>query len=289
MEADYKGSTREENVMSIEQANCIRRFIRVCTDGTGKGWHEANGGNLSYRMNAEDIAVCRPYLAVRSPWISVNVSAPGVGGQLFIVTGAGKYMRKVSLDVTENIGIVEMDAAGNAYRVLWGFSDAGRPTSEFETHLLVHETCARLSEGDDRVVYHAHTPHLTALTTAFITDSRALTRVLWKSTTECIIAAPEGVGALPFVQPGSVELAKQTAALMEDYRAVVWSGHGIIACSETFDDTFGLVDSLEKAAGIYLEARAACGGQEPANLLSDMQLREICASYDLAPTEAFLS
>lgn len=275
--------------MSIEQANCIRRFMRICGDGWQRGWHEANGGNLSYRMDGEDIAVCKPYLQVRSPWISVGVSAPGIGGELFIVTGAGKYMRKVPIDLSENIGIVEMNSAGDAFRVVWGFSDSGRPTSEFEAHLLIHETCSRLSDGDDRVVYHAHTPNLTALTTAFMVDSRVLTRVLWKSTTECIIAAPEGVGVLPFTQPGSVELARKTAALMEDFRAVVWSGHGIIACSETFDDTFGLVDSLEKAAGIYVMARAMRGGQEAANLLSDEQLRTICASYDLKPNEAFLA
>ncbi|MDO4400041.1 MAG: rhamnulose-1-phosphate aldolase [Coriobacteriia bacterium] len=278
-----------EGDMSIEQANCIRRFMRICSDGWQKGWHEANGGNLSYRMDGEDIAVCKPYLSVRTPWISVGVDAPGVGGELFIVTGAGKYMRKVEVDLSDNIGIVEMNAAGNAYRVVWGFDDSGRPTSEFETHLLIHEMCSKLSDGDDRVVYHAHTPNITALTTAFVLDSRVLSRVLWKSTTECIIAAPEGVGLLPFTQPASNELAEKTAALMEDFRAVVWSGHGVIACSQTFDDTFGLIDTLEKAAYIYIMARAMRGGEEAANLLSDDNLRTICASYELEPNEDFLS
>ena len=275
--------------MSIEQANCVRRFMRICNDGWQKGWHEANGGNLSYRMDGEDIAVCKPYLAVRTPWISLNVAAPGVGGELFIVTGAGKYMRKVEVDLSDNVGIVEINTAGDAYRVLWGLEDAGRPTSEFEAHLLIHEVCSELSDGNDRVVYHAHTPNLSALTTAFIVDSRMLSRVLWKSTTECIIAAPEGVGVLGFIQPGSVELARATAKLMAEFRAVVWSGHGIIACSETFDDTFGLIDSLEKAAGMYVMARAMRGGEEAANLLSDEQLRIICAGYDLEPNEDFLS
>jgi hypothetical protein len=71
-------------------------------------------------------------------------------------TGAGKYMRKVEIDLSDNIGIVEMNAAGNAYRVVWGFDDSGRPTSEFETHLLIHEICSKLSDGDDRVVYKRH-------------------------------------------------------------------------------------------------------------------------------------
>ena len=46
--------------MSIEQSNCIRRFTRLCSDGYEQGWHEGNGGNLSYRMSAEDIEVCIP-------------------------------------------------------------------------------------------------------------------------------------------------------------------------------------------------------------------------------------
>jgi len=142
-------------------------------------------------------------------------------------------MRKVEVDLSDNIGIVEMNAAGNAYRVVWGFDDSGRPTSEFETHLLIHEVCSKLSGDDDRVVYHAHTPNITALTTAFVLDSRVLSRVLWKSTSECIIAAPEGVGLLPFTQPASNELAEKTAALMEGFRAVAWAGHGVIACSQT--------------------------------------------------------
>lgn len=264
--------------------------MRICDDGWKRGWHEANGGNLSYRMTPEDIAVCRPYLsASKRPWVDAGAIAPGMAGEFFIVTGAGKYMRKVPIDMADNIGIIEMSGDGDAYRVVWGLGEVGRPTSEFAAHLLIHETCARLSGGADRVVYHAHTPHITAITTAFAVDSRTLSRVLWKSTTECIIAAPEGVGVLGFVQPGSVKLAYDTAELMQDFRAVVWSGHGIIVCSETFDDTFGLIDSLEKAAGIYCEARAIRGGQEAANLLTDEQLRIVCSSYGLEPNESFLS
>lgn len=275
--------------MTIEQSNCMRRFLRICKEGSQKGWHEANGGNLSYRMDEEDIAVCSPYMTPYRPWINIGLEVPGLAGRHFIVTGAGKYMRKVEYDLADNVGIVEISEDGTAYRIVWGLSNAGRPTSEFAAHLKIHEVCCELSEGADRVVYHAHTPYLTAITTAFMVDSRVLSRVLWKSTTECIIAAPEGVGALGYVTPGSVELAEKTAELMREFRAVVWSGHGVIVCSETFDDTFGLVDSLEKAAGIYVMARAMRGGQEGGNLLSDEQLRDICASYELEPNEAFLA
>ena len=30
----------------------VRGFIRMCTDGWEQGWHERNGGNLTYRSGA---------------------------------------------------------------------------------------------------------------------------------------------------------------------------------------------------------------------------------------------
>ena len=39
-----------EGHMSVFTAECIERFERMCMDGFEQGWHEANGGNLTYRM-----------------------------------------------------------------------------------------------------------------------------------------------------------------------------------------------------------------------------------------------
>ena len=33
----------------------VRGFIRMCTDGWEQGWHERNGGNLTYRMKPEEV------------------------------------------------------------------------------------------------------------------------------------------------------------------------------------------------------------------------------------------
>ena len=38
----------------------VKGFIRMCNDGWLQGWHERNGGNLTYRMTEEDVAACRP-------------------------------------------------------------------------------------------------------------------------------------------------------------------------------------------------------------------------------------
>ena len=41
--------------MSIRDARFVQGFIRMCNDGWEQGWHERNGGNLSYRMKAEEV------------------------------------------------------------------------------------------------------------------------------------------------------------------------------------------------------------------------------------------
>ena len=33
----------------------VKGFIRMCNDGWLQGWHERNGGNLTYRMTEEDV------------------------------------------------------------------------------------------------------------------------------------------------------------------------------------------------------------------------------------------
>lgn len=50
-----------------------------------------------------------------------------MGGAYFLVTGTGNYMRNVASDPSRNIGIVELSAAGDAYRIVWGLDDGGAP------------------------------------------------------------------------------------------------------------------------------------------------------------------
>lgn len=47
--------------MSILDVGFVQRFVRMCQDGWEQGWHERNGGNLSYRMRPEDIEAAKPY------------------------------------------------------------------------------------------------------------------------------------------------------------------------------------------------------------------------------------
>ena len=41
--------------MNILETELIKGFARMCQDGYDLGWHERNGGNLTYRMKSEEV------------------------------------------------------------------------------------------------------------------------------------------------------------------------------------------------------------------------------------------
>ena len=41
--------------MSVLDTKFVQGFIRMCNDGWEQGWHERNGGNLSFRVKPEEV------------------------------------------------------------------------------------------------------------------------------------------------------------------------------------------------------------------------------------------
>ena len=123
--------------MNLEEQAFAQEFIRLATDGDARGWHERNGGNLSYRLTAAEIEACTDCFYNTAPWNAIRTAVPVLGGSFFLLTGSGKCMRNVRFAPADNTGIIEINAAGNAYRLVWGLTD-GKPTSELPTHLAVH-------------------------------------------------------------------------------------------------------------------------------------------------------
>lgn len=275
--------------MLAASQDCIGDFKRLCLDAWTRGWHEANGGNLSYRLTSDDRSMFAHLLASTGAWHPLDQAIPSLAGELFLMTASGAYLNKVIIDTPHTMGIVELDDAGAAWRMAWGFEDGAQPSSELETHLAAYGVALEAGDGADRVVYHAHCPQVIAASTVLACNARTWTRALWKCMTECIIVFPQGIGFIPWMVPGSPELARATCELMRDHVICVWMQHGIMARAASFDKAFGLVDTVEKACGIYLAACAASGGEKPRHLVSDEQLRAICARYGITPEEEYLN
>ena len=113
---------------SIFGVKVMEDYIRMCHDGVRQGWHERNGGNLTYRMKEEEVAECRPYFKhMPGDWVKMGVEAENLKGEYFISTGSGKFLQNVGLEPQNSICIVEINETGDAYRIVWGLENGGRP------------------------------------------------------------------------------------------------------------------------------------------------------------------
>ena len=115
----------------------VKRYIRMAVDGWQQGWHERNGGNLTYRLTPEEVAQMRPYFDDEPrEWVHMGVKGENLAGEYFLSTGSGKYFRNVTLDPADSICVVEINEAGDSYRSVWGLVNGGRPTSELPCHIM---------------------------------------------------------------------------------------------------------------------------------------------------------
>ena len=273
--------------MGILDVKIVQDYIRMCTDGWEQGWHERNGGNLTYRMRPEEVEQCRPYFRTAGEWVSMGVTGKNLAGEYFLTTGSGKYFRNVPLAPQDNICIVEINEAGDAWRIVWGLEKGGHPTSEFPSHFLNHSVRKEATGGACRVIYHAHPANLIAMTYILPLTARDFTRALWKSATECPVVFPGGVGVVPWMVPGGSDIALATSQLMKEYDAAVWAHHGLFASGPDFDTTFGLMHTIEKAAQIYILALSAGQGRI-LQTIEDDDLRAIAKDFGVTLREEFL-
>ena len=214
------------------------------------GWDERNGGNISYLLNTEEVY---EYLdknnVIRT--IPLGFDATSIIGKIFIVTGTGKYFKNVNDDPETNLGIVRIAEDGQTAELLWGYKDGGKFTSEFPAHLMSH--MARLAvDPANRVVMHCHPTHTLAMNYVHELDEKKFTHTLWEMCTECIVVFPDGIGVLPWMVCGTNDIGVATAEQLRDQRLCVWTAHGIYGTGRTLDEAFGLIETVEKAAQIYM-------------------------------------
>ena len=250
------GKDLARSLKDVKEAPFVREMCKTASNMYRLGWDERNGGNISYLLKEEEVA---QYLDLNEvirtiPLMGVNevdFDASSLEGKIFIVTGTGKYFKNVEDDPETNLGIVRIGKGGKEVELLWGFKDGGRPTSEFPAHMMSH-MARLLVDPENRVVMHSHPTNTLAMNFVHELDEKKFTHSLWEMCTECIVVFPEGVGVLPWMLCGTAEIGKATAEKMKEFRLVVWAMHGIYGAGKTPDETFGLIETVEKAAQIYM-------------------------------------
>lgn len=270
--------------LDIVNAPCVKETIEIATNMYRLGWDERNGGNISVLLDELEL---EPFLDLGCVLrqIPISFDASALQGQIFLVTGSGKYFRNVAKAPSANLGIVRVGAGGRVLELLWGLDGDAMPTSELPSHLMCH--MARCSiEPKNRVVMHCHATHLLAMTFTHELDERAFSRTVWQMCSECIIVLPEGISIIPWMVPGTNEIGEATAAKMKETRLVLWPHHGVYGCGVTMDEAFGLIETCEKAAEVYTYIRA----QGPIlQTITDKELWRLARAFRVEPRFGYLA
>lgn len=266
---------------NIFDAPFMREMEKTTENMYRLGWDERNGGNISYLLDENEAA---EYIDLNKVirTIPTGFNASELIGKIFIVTGTGKYFKNMKSDPESNLGVVRIGKDGTTAELLWGYKDGGRFTSEFPAHMMSH--MARLKvDPDHRIVMHTHPTYTIAMNAVCPLDEKEFTKRLWKSNTEAIVVFPDGVGVLPCMVCGTNEIGKATAEKMAKFRLVVWTNHGIYGAGKNMDEVFGLIETVEKTAQIYM---LTLGRVQ--NSIPDDVLKGLAKLWNLKPLEGVL-
>ena len=266
---------------NILEAKFVQELCKITSNMYRQGWDERNGGNVSVLLDENEV---KEYLDVNKVIreIPTGFDAKELVGKYFIVTGTGKYFKNVIEDPETNLGIIRIGKDGLKAELLWGYKDGGKFTSELPAHLMTHATRLKI-DPNHRVVMHTHPTYTICMSAVLKPDDKLFTEKLWRSNTEAIVVFPDGVGVLPCMVCGTNEIGIATAKKMETYRLVVWTNHGIYGVGKDIDEAFGLIETVEKTAQLYMLTLG-----KVVNEISDDVLKGLVDLWHLKPLDRIL-
>lgn len=241
-----------------------------------KGWAERNGGNITVNITeyADEEMKMMPAI---SDILPIGTTLPNLKGCWFYCKGTQKRMRDLARSPMDNGSIIRITEDCAHYEII--ADKPVMPTSELPSHLSIHDYL--IGKGSPyKASLHTHPIELVALThSKRFMEKDVATRILWSMIPETKAFCPRGLGMVPYMLPGSVELGEATIkAIDDDYDVVMWEKHGVFAVDTDIMSAFDQVDVLNKAALIYIAARNL--GFEPEGM-SEAQMQELSDVFRL--------
>jgi rhamnulose-1-phosphate aldolase len=237
-----------------------------------RGWAVKNGGNISVDMSGEvDISANE---LNQFPYKSLDHACPDLSQMILLVTGAGTRMRDVANQPLNNVCLIRFSNDGTGYYTIRDdvFNSQLVPTSELQTHLAIHQLLKKQG-GVRKTVLHTHPDELVALTflPSFNNELR-LNKILLSVQPEAVIANPDGVGLVQYIQPGTQQLAEKTVASLQHHQVILLGKHGCLAIGKDVQEAFDLIDVMNKSAQLFFLCREA--GYTPQGL-TDREIEEL--------------
>lgn len=266
------------------KAPFLREMMEITHTMWKNGWDERNGGNVSYIVDEAEVA---QYIDITKIDRTLNLTFPvtELANKYFVVTGSGKYFKNMMADPEHNLGVIRVTEDGKSIDILWGLKGNAVPTSELPSHFMSHIERLKM-DPNHRVVMHNHATNVIAMTFIHALDEKGFTRTLWEMCTECLVVFPDGIGILPWMVPGSTEIGRATAEKMKKHRAVIWPHHGIFGTGTTIDEAFGLIETIEKAAQIYM--LIVSSNQPILQRITNQELIDLAKAFGVEPMAGIL-
>jgi len=239
---------------------------------------EGAAGNISVCLRWEvEVQALFP----RVEKIELPQPAPGLVGALIIVSGSGCRLREIGDRPVANLACLVVDEGGlTASQYTAPDSLLRKVTSEFNSHLAVHNDRIISTGTNFHAVIHAQPPYLTYLShIPRYQDTLYLNQHILRWQPEMIVQLPEGIGIVPFTIPGSDELAALNSGLFRTHRLIIWAKHGVMACSDI--SVKHASDRIEyaEASARYEFMNLAAG--EIGDGLTPQEIRSICIAFNV--------
>ncbi len=242
-----------------------------------RGWAERNAGNISVNINDIFQGEIEDYNSY--PFFKLDREYSILSGGYFFVTGTGKRMRDLSRKPMKNALLIRLNEKADGYWIISQkkkMQDNFMPTSELPSHLAIHELFAQRG-SNEKVVLHTHANELVALTQLReYCEKEKLNNLLWGMHPETMVFVPKGVGFVPYIMPGSLEIADATIEILKKHDVAIWEKHGVFAVGPDVFETFDMIDILAKSARIFFMCKGT--GLEPEGLAD----KELAALKELA-------
>lgn len=240
---------------------------------------EAGAGNISIFVGW-DIEVRRRFPLAEE--ITLPVAVPALAGRILLVTGSGRRLRQIADDPEASVGAVRVHDDGLTATL---YSSPRRLfanlTSEFNSHLGVHQDQVARRGITFQAVVHAQPPHLTYLShVPAYRSTAAMNAHILRWEPESIVSLSSGIGVLDFMVPGSEELQQANVAGLRDFEIVLWSKHGVMSRSDL--SVTRAVDKVEYAeTGAHYEYLDLVAGG-PAEGLTEAEIASVARTFSIS-------
>lgn len=239
-----------------ENLNMIIKDITEVSDYMWKrGWAEGNAGNIS--VNLCNI-ISEDMLNIHNNEIfPLNSRFQELSDFYFLFTLAGSRMRNIANRPYKHLAIIHILESGKEYQYVFTRREDKniKLTSEIYSHLKIHQYL-RKNNSPLTTVLHTHPTELIAFTQIeHLFKDKNVFEILSSMMPEVKISLKDGIGYVPYKEPGSEKLAEEIINSLEKHKVILLAKHGAMSLGSDIFQCFDQLDITNKAASIYFLLR----------------------------------